>query len=65
MDMESIYIKEIERPICGVCVSRTVLVGLGALVEEDLGVVGELLELLHDSLVLVLSSGLGCRRHTF
>ena len=38
----------------------TVLVGLGALVEEVDRVVGELLELLDDGLVLIFSSCLGC-----
>ena len=38
----------------------TALVGLGALVEEDLGVVGKLLNLLSVVLVLVFPAGLSC-----
>ena len=38
----------------------TALVGLGALVEEDLGVVGKLLNLLCVVLVLVFPAGLSC-----
>ena len=42
------------------CWTLTILVWLGALVEEDNGVVGELLHDLSVALVLVLPAGLGC-----
>ena len=38
----------------------TILVGLGALVEEDNGVVGELLHLLSVVFVLIFSADLSC-----